>query len=159
MEKIERILVVTRTTKYSQKAVDQGVLLTKNLGAKLTILHCIYNPFHMKGWNLPLPSLPALENEYKKMLEDAKSDLDQMVARGKNSGMAIEIIICTAEPNKEVFRIIHEKKIDLLILRAHTEGHIEHLLFGGSNEEIIRKMPCSIMMVKDEPKAVPYPND
>ena len=57
--------------------------------------------------------------------------------------------------NKEVFRVVQEKKIDLLIMRAHMEWRLEHFLFGRSNEEIIRKMPCSIMLVKDEPKAAP----
>jgi hypothetical protein len=29
-------------------------------------------------------------------------------------------------------------------------GHMEHFLFGRANEELIRKMPCSIMLVKRE---------
>jgi nucleotide-binding universal stress UspA family protein len=35
---------------------------------------------------------------------------------------------------------------------AHEEGHLEHFLFGRSNEEIIRKMPCSVLLVKKEPE-------
>jgi hypothetical protein len=31
---------------------------------------------------------------------------------------------------------------------------VEHFLFGRSNEELVRKMPCSIMLVKKEPEAI-----
>jgi nucleotide-binding universal stress UspA family protein len=70
--------------------------------------------------------------------------------------MPIGVLISTEDPtNKEVFRFVQEKNIDLLIMRSHLEWRLEHFLFGRSNEEIIRKMPCSIVLVKDEPKPVP----
>jgi universal stress protein A len=34
---------------------------------------------------------------------------------------------------------------------AHEEGRMEHFLFGQSNEALIRKMPCSVLLVKKEP--------
>jgi len=49
-------------------------------------------------------------------------------------------------------KMVKEEKIDLLILSAHAEGRIEHALFGGENDAIIRRMPCSILLVKDEPE-------
>jgi nucleotide-binding universal stress UspA family protein len=39
---------------------------------------------------------------------------------------------------------------------AHEEGRLEHFLFGRSNEEILRALPCSILLVKKEPGAVNY---
>jgi nucleotide-binding universal stress UspA family protein len=38
-----------------------------------------------------------------------------------------------------------------LIMLAHEEGRMEHFLFGRSNEELIRQLPCSIFLVKKEP--------
>jgi len=40
-------------------------------------------------------------------------------------------------------------------LLAHEEWLLEHVLFGRANDEIIRRMPCSVMLVKQEPKAAP----
>jgi len=157
MEDIKRILVVTRTTKYCRKAVHYGILMAKKHEADLYVIHAIHNPFGLEGWNVPLPSHTVLEEEYRNMQEEAKADLDKMIDAEKARGMAIEVLISTGEDtNKAVFRIVEEKKIDLLIMRAHTEWRLEHFLFGRSNEEIIRKIPCSIMLVKDEPKAAPY---
>jgi len=41
--------------------------------------------------------------------------------------------------------------IDLIIMLAHSEWRLEHFLFGRIKEEIIRKTPCSILLIKDEP--------
>jgi len=51
--------------------------------------------------------------------------------------------------------MVKEENIDLLIMSVHEEGHMEHFLFGHDNEELICKMPCSIMLVKKEPHKVP----
>jgi nucleotide-binding universal stress UspA family protein len=157
MDDIKRILVVSRTTKYCRKAVHYGILLAKKHKAELYAIHAIHNPFGLEGWNVPIPSHTVLEKEYRHMQEEAKADLDNMINAEKARGMVIEVMISTEEdPDKAVFRAVRDKKIDLLIMRAHKEWRLEHFLFGRSNEEIIRKMPCSIMLVKDEPKPVPY---
>jgi universal stress protein A len=46
--------------------------------------------------------------------------------------------------------------IDLVIMLAHEEGRLDHFLFGRSNEEIIRKIPCSFLLVKKEPEPVAF---
>ncbi|MGD0400257.1 MAG: universal stress protein [Syntrophobacteraceae bacterium] len=52
------------------------------------------------------------------------------------------------DPSDEIIKMVKEENIDLLIILAHEEGHMEHLLFGRENEDLIRKMPSSIMLVK-----------
>ncbi|HMK66613.1 MAG TPA: universal stress protein [Thermodesulfobacteriota bacterium] len=151
MKEIERILVVSRSTKYSQKAVHYGVLLAKSLGAEVFIIHSIHNPFGLEGWNLPVAFVPELEREYKKLLETSRSDLEKMIGEEKATGLPIEIIISEGEPNQDIFKTVKEKKIDLLILRSHKEGKLEHIFFGRDIDEIVRKLPCSVMLIDDEP--------
>jgi universal stress protein A len=67
--------------------------------------------------------------------------------------MSIKEMVREGEPTEEILKAIEEEKIDLLVMLAHEEGHVEHFLFGRSNEELVRKMPCSIMLVKKEPGA------
>jgi nucleotide-binding universal stress UspA family protein len=66
-------------------------------------------------------------------------------------GAEVKKIIKEGDHVDEILKVIEENKIDLVILRAHEEGRIEHLLVGSSNDAIIRKMPCSILLVKKEP--------
>ena len=151
MEDFKRILVVSRMTTYCREAVHYGISLARRYDAELSILHVIHNPFGLEGWNLPIVSL---EKEYKKLFEDAKADLDRIIREEKAKGFPIREIIKKGEPTEEILKTVKEEKIDLLVLLAHEEWKLEHFLFGRSNEELARRMPCSILFVKKELKPV-----
>ena len=151
MEDVKRILVVSRDTQYDRKAVQYGVSLSRKYGAELYVIHVVHDPFIFGGWNLPIPSL---REEYKKLLKEAREELHTMINSEKKKGMSIKELIREGDPTGELFRTVREEGIDLLIMLAHEEGHLEHFLFGRSNEEIIRKMPCSVLLVKKEPEPV-----
>jgi len=148
VEDIKRILVVSRMTKYCQKAVHYGVSLSERYGAELYVMHVVHDPFIYGGWNLPIPSL---EKEYRKELDDAKAEIEEIIRKEKKKGVKIEESIREERPTEAVLNMVREKKINLIIMLSHEEGRLEHFLFGRSNEEIVRKIPCSILLVKKEP--------
>ena len=149
MQDINRILVVSRMTTSCINAVHYGVSLAKQYGATLYVIHVIHDPFGLEGWNLPLPNL---EKEYQNLLKKTKQKLDRIIKKEKSSGMPIEVLMPEGDPTEEVVKTVKEKKIDLLIMIAHEEGHLEHFLFGRSNHELVLRMPCSILLVKKEPR-------
>jgi nucleotide-binding universal stress UspA family protein len=150
MEDINRILVVSRSTKYCRKAVHYGVSLAKKYGAQLTIIHVIHNPFGLEGWNLPLSSRPELEEEYKRMFKTAKEDLDKMLAGEKAAGLPIKELIVEGDPRKKLFEVVKKEQIDLLIMLSYPQWKLEHWLFGRGIDEIVRTMPCSVLLVQKE---------
>jgi universal stress protein A len=150
MDDIQHILVLSRAAEDCRKAVHYGVSLAKKYGAELFVLHVIHDPFSMEGWSLPIPYLRALKEEQQKMREDIKKELDKIIAAEKTRGMNIKEFIREGAPVDEVFKIVETEKIDLMIMPAHEEERLEHLLFSRDNETIIRKMPCSIFLVKHE---------
>jgi nucleotide-binding universal stress UspA family protein len=77
-----------------------------------------------------------------------------MIDAEKTKGLAIKALMKEGDPSDEIVKVVKEENIDLLIMLAHEEGHMEHFLFGRENEDLIRKMPCSIMLVKKEPHKV-----
>ncbi len=150
MNDIKRILVVSRSTKYCRKAVHCGISLAKRYRAGLYVLHVIHNPFGLEGLSLLIPSLRTLEEDYERIQEQAKSALDEIINLEKGRGMMIEVFVRRGDPKEEILTVIEENKIDLLIMLAHEEWRLEHFLFSGATEAIIRRMPCSIMLVKQE---------
>lgn len=148
MEDVKRILVVSRDTKYCRKAVHYGVSLAKKYGAELYVIHVVHDPFSLEGWNLPIPSV---EDEYKRLLRETREELGATIASEKEKGMKVKELVKEGDPAMEIFQVVKDESIDLIIMLAHEEGRMEHFLFGRSNDEIIHKMPCSILMVKKEP--------
>lgn len=148
MEDVNQILVVSRMTRYCAKAVHYGVSLAKKYGAALTVVHVIHDPFGIEGWNLPVPNL---DRDYQNILKRSRQELDDIIANENKSGMHIDVLIREGEPTSEILALVREKNIDLIVMLSHEEGHLEHFLFGRSNHELVRKMPCSILLVKKEP--------
>lgn len=145
MEGIHRILVVSRLTRYCRKAVRFGVSLAQAYGAELAVLHVVENPFK-KGWNLPTIHY---EDQYKKEMARVKAELDDIVTSEKKKGMAIREFVEEGDPKEEILRVIDRERIDLLILTAHEEGRLEHFLYGRGIDGVIRRMPCSILLVRE----------
>ena len=147
MGDINRILVVSRSTKHPQKAVLYGVSLAQKYGAELFVVHVRHNPFRLEGWNFGIPSL---QEEYERLQQTFREDIDHILATKEAQGLAVKAVIREGRAVAEIISMVEEENIDLLIMSAHEEGHIEHFLFGRDNEELLRKMPCPILLVKKE---------
>jgi nucleotide-binding universal stress UspA family protein len=146
MEDIGRILAVSWMTRYCRRTVHYAVSLAAKYDAELSVIHVI-DTLWLQGWNLPIKSLAE---EHRKDMEKIKAELDNIIDDETNGGMKIKKIIKEGDPVEEILKFIGEEKIDLVVLRAHEEGRIERFLVGSSNDAIIRKMPCSIFLVKNE---------
>ncbi len=151
MHNVKRILVACRMPEYCREAIHEGISLAHQYGAELYVIHVTHDPFIRGEWNLPV-QLGVVEDEYKKAINDAKKKLDAVIREEKKRGVAVKEIIKEGKPLDEILKAIKEEKIDLLIMIGHEETRLEHLLFGRINDEILRKMPCSILMVKKEPE-------
>jgi len=148
LKDVNRILAVSRLTKHCQKVVHYGASLAQKYGAELFVIHVMHNPFSLEGWNLGIPSL---QMEYERLQQTFREDIDHIIEAEKTKGVPIKTVVQEGDPFVEIIKMVKEENIDLLIMAAHEEGHIEHFLFGHDNEELIRRMPCSIMLVKKEP--------
>lgn len=156
MKSFSQILVISRLIPYSRKAITLGVSLARRHDAKLHVLHLVSHPVGMMALNAP-GQFP--EEEYKKYensLQEAKERLNALIEQEKQNGCPIKELVSDRDPVEEIERVVSEEKIDLIIISAHEEGRMEHALFGGENGTIIRKMPCSILLVKNEPGTVEW---
>ena len=148
MENINNILVVSMGSKHCLKAVQWGISLAKNYDAKLFIVHIIYNPFGLEGWNLPLSSVKTLEEEFIKMTRKEKAALERYVESEDTNGLSIEQSVIDGTPRDEIPKFIEKNHIDLLVMVAHEQEYIEHFISGREIHDLVRKMPCSIFLVR-----------
>lgn len=145
MESFNNILVVSHSTKHCVKVLRTGISLARKYGAKLYVLHIIHDPFSLEGWNLPVPSF---NDEYTRMVAKAREELERLIAMQKAEGMQIEEMVKNGQPADEIQKVVEGKGVDLVIMLAHTEGRLEHFLFGKTNDAIIRSLPATLMLVK-----------
>ncbi|BCS53878.1 universal stress protein [Geobacter sp. SVR] len=155
MDTVEGILVINRLTQYSRDVLLQGVKLARKYDARLSVLRLVSDPIDMKAVNAP--GLFIKGEEYKNYLssrQQYQEELDQTVRQVTRDGFPIKEFVSDKEPLSEIVRIVAEEKIDLILVLAHEEWRLEHLLFGGENDALIRTLPCSILLLKHEPGPV-----
>jgi nucleotide-binding universal stress UspA family protein len=146
MNEYRNIMVVSRSTRQCRKAVKIGISLAKAHGARLTILHVIHDPFSLEGWNLPVPSLEA---EYRQMVDDIRKQIHRLAAAEEELGLEVQELIREGVPRKEILQTVEEENIDLVLLTAHDEGRLEHIMFGRTTDEIVRRLPTDLLLVKE----------
>jgi len=146
MNLIKHILVVSWLTEYCNKTIEFGISLSGKYKAELSVIHVIDTTW-LQGWNVPMMSM---EQEHKNEMEKNKEELHNIVSAEKKKGMMIKEFVSEGIPSEIILKLIEEESIDLLILRSHQESRMERMLVGGNNDEIIKAMPCSIFLVKQE---------
>ncbi len=145
MENFNNILVVSRSSEHCIKVLRHGISLARKYGAKLHILHVIHDPFYFNNWNI---STKVFEEEYQNVVEKARAKLDHLIAAEKAEGMDISEWIEYGKPVDEIQKVVEREHVDLILMLGHQEGRLEHLLFGRTNEMVIRNLPATVMLVK-----------
>jgi len=150
MDLIKHILVVSWLTKYCHKTIQFGISLARKYSAELSVIHVIDTKW-LQGWSVPMLSM---EQEHKKEMEKNKEELHDIINIENKKGISIKEFVREGTSADVILKLIKEEDIDLLILRSYEESRLEQMLVGGNNDEIIRAMPCSIFLVKQEIYAV-----
>ena len=150
MDLIKHILVVSWLTKHCHKTIQFGISLARKYSAELAVIHVIDTKW-LQGWSVPMLSM---EEEHKKEMEKNKEELHDIINIENKKGISIKEFVREGTSTDVILKLIEEEDIDLLILRSYEESRLEQMLVGGNNDEIIRAMPCSIFLVKQEICAV-----
>ena len=145
METFKNILVVSRSTKNCVKVLHTGISLARKFGAKLHVLHVIYDPYYFNSWNFPVA---AIDDELKNAIAKVRDELDRIIQSEKSEGLPINEIIERGNPADEIQKVVESEGVDLILMLAHEEGRLEHFLFGRTNEAIVRRLPATLMLVK-----------
>ncbi|MFO7568854.1 MAG: universal stress protein [Smithellaceae bacterium] len=150
METPGHILVVSWLTPNCSQTIQVGISLAGKYQARLSVIH-VMDTTWLKGWSVPMVSM---EQERKREMESNKEKLHAIIENENKKDMIIREHVREGAPAEVVLKFIEAEQIDLLILRSQAETRLERLLVGGSNDEIIRAMPCSIYLVKQDPCAL-----
>ena len=68
--------------------------------------------------------------------------------------VAIEYHVTEGEPAVQIVDLAKENQVDLIVVGTHGRGGLERMLMGSVAEQILRKAPCPVLVVKN-----PFPAD
>jgi nucleotide-binding universal stress UspA family protein len=142
MIKLESILVPVDFSQPSKKALRFGLSLAIQFRARLVLAHVIPS-LALFDYGFP----ERIQELEKKALEDAKESLHEMIPAEYRERVSLRPIVREGDVREELLKIIHEEKIDLVVMGSHGRRNIERFFLGSTTEHILRKVPVPVLTV------------
>jgi nucleotide-binding universal stress UspA family protein len=145
MMEIKRILFPTDFSEGSSHALPYAIDMAKHYGARLYLLHVIYDIAKTTGWYVPHISMDEM---YKDMEEGAKKELERYGLEELRGLKEVERAVRKGVHHEEIVRFANEKKIDLIVMGTHGRKGIDRILFGSTAAQVVRNAPCPVLTVR-----------
>jgi nucleotide-binding universal stress UspA family protein len=141
-EEPKAILVAVDTSSQAEKVVSAAARLSR--GAPMATLH-VAHVFRSSG--LTRGGSPPLSNA--DVIEDAKEHLAYHVSQAKRQSRASVVgHFVVGDPTLEILKLCSDLHADALVVGTHDHVGFERLLLGSIAETLVRKAPCSVMVVR-----------
>lgn len=145
MPTLKRILVATDFSDHARKALEQAALLARQSDAEIILCHIID----------PMLVVPSPIDAPDRAASDARTKAERWLRdAGVENG---RVLIEQGHAFAEIVRLARNEEADLVVLGSHGRGAIAHLLLGSVAERVVRKAPCSVLVVREGPHEFQLP--
>jgi nucleotide-binding universal stress UspA family protein len=146
----KHILLPTDGSKLSDRAVQRGLELANELGARVTAVHIIPEFRMMADESFALPTGADLKRRYDK---EAKARADKMLAkigeRAKEAGVKFESLTVLGDvPFEHIIDTAKKKKCDLIMMASHGRRGISGLLLGSETSKVLTHSKIPVLVVR-----------
>ena len=152
-ENIHRILIAVDDSSYSDQAVNYGVLLAKNLGSKITLVHVDEIPISSPYSADPLLNeSPAMIPELMHIQEEASKLLFKKIKDQYGDVVEMSTVTKIGRAQDEILSVADDCKADMIILGTHGRTGFDHFISGSVSESVARKAKCPVLIIPNPEK-------
>lgn len=141
---IKRILFPTDLSEGSTNAIPYVVDLTRHYGARLFIVHVLYDIARVTGWYVPHMSMDEL---YQDMEKNALKEVERCCKEELRGYQEIEYKVIKGVPHEEILKFADEQQVGLIIMGTHSRKGIDRVIFGSTAERVVKNAKCPVLTV------------
>jgi universal stress protein A len=119
--------------------------MAKRYGAKLYLIHVIYDIGKAAGWYVPHASMDEM---YKDIEKSADKELGRFGLEELRSLKGVERSVLKGVPHTEIVKYATDNKIDLIIMGTYGRKGMGRILFGSTASQVVRYAPCPVLAVR-----------
>lgn len=145
MATFQHILFPTDFSEYSRYARDFAIALTRDFGARLTVLHVMEEPVYPVDVT-PFGFSPV---EFaRERREQVQKLMDQVAEEIRAQGVQPEPVIVEGKAFVQIITVARERGADLIVIGTHGRTGLSHMLMGSVAEKVVRKAACPVLTVR-----------
>lgn len=139
---MKTIMVATDFSERSDRALRRAILLAKQAGAGITLVHVVD------------------DDQPRSIVESERAEAGELLCRMASSlrdvdGVRCEPLVVLAPAFAGIVRAVCEAAPDLLVIGPHRRRILHDVFVGTTAERVIRSVDCPVLMV-NAPPAGPY---
>lgn len=142
MDAYKHILVALDLSNEAPQVAERGQDLAGRYNAKMSVIHVVEPVIVDNSYDL-MTSLPAELDD--SLLERAKTFLTKISNQLKLG--EVQQIVTLGSTRSEIFRIVEEQAVDLIVIGTHGR-HGVGLLLGSTANAILHGAPCDVHAVR-----------
>jgi universal stress protein A len=140
--RLKNILVPLDFSEVSLKSLQYAVPFARQFGAKLTLLH-VAQPM---DYTVDFANPVSLGGEHYAAIE---KQLEDIRATNIPSDLQVEIAVRHNFVFDGIVEMARESHVDLIITTTHGHTGLKHLMLGSTAENIVRRAPCPVLVVRE----------
>ncbi len=147
---IQKILVPTDLSAFSEQVLDYALELAKSLGASIRLFHTAVMP----DYEVPYLVSPGMRGAAAALVEKAaemtahiRTELEAVCQRKYVYGVNIEYSITEGRPADAICALAKEISADMIVMGSHSRPGLRHVFLGSVAEKVLRSAPCPVLIV------------
>ena len=152
---IRKILVPVDGSDCSFEAVEYAVNLAAKHNSEICLVFIV--PTSASNYYLMTEDWsPVLVCTMREMEEEGESILLSTVTSVKEAGTKARAQLDYGRPAHKIVQIAKEENSDMIVMGRSSRSFVARWLFGSVSDEVVRRAPCPVLVVKERPQKPEY---
>jgi nucleotide-binding universal stress UspA family protein len=143
----KHILLPTDGSAASDIAIQRGVQLARDMGAKVTGIHVVA-PFHTFTYRADM--IEDTEDQYEKDSEElARKVLATIERQAQECGVACDVVVARSDDTYQaIIETASARGCDLIVMASHGRRGVRGLLLGSETQKVLTHSTLPVLIYR-----------
>ncbi|MCZ7384428.1 MAG: universal stress protein [Candidatus Methanoperedens sp.] len=138
-----KILIATDGSEYTKNAVDYGIDLAKNTGAKI---HAVYVVDTAAFASIPMDA--AWESMYGLLRQEGDEATKYVADKAEALGLEVDRNTIEGHPADEIIKYAEKNSMSIIVLGTLGKSGLDRFLLGSVAEKVVRNSKIPVLVVR-----------
>lgn len=139
----KKILIATDGSEHTKNAVDYGIELAKNTGAKLYAIYVVDTAAFAS-----IPMDAAWESMYELLRQEGDEATKYVGDKAEFENLEVERLTAEGHPADEIIKFGENNGISVIVMGTLGKSGLDRFLLGSVAEKVVRNSKIPVLVVR-----------